>query len=268
MEASPESEQQPPPRPKKHGGHGGHGGAWKVAYADFVTAMLALFIVLWILSQDEATKEAIQGYFRDPIGFSEAMGAAKLSVVPGQSPPTAAQVMDHLEKSLNVEVNRLQEMVTQNAELAGIADQIDIQITDEGIRIELRDNTKFNFFEVGSANITRQLRIFIELLTPEIQKLGYPIALEGHTDSRPYGGNTYTNWELSADRANSLRRTMIQNGLAPNLIREVKAFSDTRLHNTADPIAPENRRVSILLKTPMQELQNRIKMESPVGIKK
>ena len=176
--------------------------------------MLALFIVLWILSQDQPTKEAIAGYFRDPIGFAESMGAAQLSVVPGNAPPTTtAAVMDQLEKSLSVEVSKLQNSVQANAELSELGDQIQIELTEEGIRIELRDNVKFNFFESGSSSVTPQLRKLLQLLTPEIQALGYPVAIEGHTDSKKFGGPGFTNFELSAERANSVRRAMTEYGL-------------------------------------------------------
>ncbi len=270
MEASPENESQPPPRrPKKAAHGGGHGGAWKVAYADFVTAMLALFIVLWILSQDQPTKEAIAGYFRDPIGFSESMGSAKISTVPGKAPPpTTAQVMQELEKSLTEEATRMQNALQSRPEFDELSEFVDISVTDEGIRIELRDNTKFNFFEVGSANVTRQLHQLMRLLTPEIEKLGYPIAIEGHTDNRQYGGSGsgYTNWELSTERANSIRRVMIGYGLKSFRIQQVTGFSDTRPLNSGNLAAPENRRVSILIKTPLEELRKRLQETQPIPV--
>jgi chemotaxis protein MotB len=270
LEATPESENQPQPRRGgKHKGHPAHGGAWKVAYADFVTAMLALFIVLWILSQDQPTKEAIQGYFRDPIGFTSSMGAAKFSASVGQTPPpTEQQIMAELERSLTSEVVRMQEIVKSNSELSSISDQIEIQVTDEGIRIEFRDNAHFNFFEVGSPNPSKQLVNLIQLLTPEIQKLDYPIAVEGHTDSRAYGGNGYTNWELSSDRANTIRRTMISGGLSPSKICAINAFADSQLYNAVDPLAPENRRVTILLKTPLAKLRQAAKDKFPIALTK
>lgn len=268
MEAAPENEAQPQPRRQsKHKGHAAHGGAWKVAYADFVTAMLALFIVLWILSQDQPTKEAIQGYFRDPIGFSESMSSGKMTIIPGQQPAPTADVMNELERSLNLEVVRMQNIVRQAASMEGLEEQIDIQITEDGIRIELRDNVKFNFFQSGSAQPTAQLQTLMKLLTPEIDNLGYPLQLEGHTDNKQFGGGSFTNWELSSERAHALRKLMVNYGLRKSPIVGITAYADTKPLNAADRTAPENRRVSILIKTPLNELRERVVKEQPIQIR-
>lgn len=243
---SPEIPPPPHPKPKKHGGHG---GAWKVAYADFVTAMLALFIVLWIMAQDQKVKEAVAGYFQDPIGYGKSGGA----IIPKRAP--AAQTPEQkakaeLEARQKKEISRLKKLLEASELLQKIADQVVFEITDEGIRMEFRDAPKFSFFAVGSASVTNELMETFRILTPEIASQKYPVVIEGHTDRRPYGTESYTNWELAADRANSVRRIMLQYNLPLERITEVRSYADTRPLNPDDPFSATNRRVSILLKNP------------------
>lgn len=244
----------PPPRRSKHK-KGGHGGAWKVAYADFVTALLALFIVLWVMGQDDKVKEAVSAYFRDPAGYMKSGGApftigkgATLSQTEGQVKEALEKA---LEKKLEEDIARMREVLEASDVLKQISDQVIFELTDEGIRMEFRDAPKFSFFKVGSAQVSPELDEIFRILTPEIAKLQYPVAIEGHTDQRPYGMKEYGNWELSADRGNAIRRVMLKYGMAPERVSEIRAYADTRLLKPSDPYAVENRRVSILLKSPL-----------------
>lgn len=235
------------PRPAK-AKHKGHGGAWKVAYADFVTAMMALFIVLWVLSQDEKVKLAVQAYFEDPTGFIKS-GGAVVPVGRGKATPAPeTNMQDALKRELEREASRIRAVLSQNPALEALVDQISVEVTDEGIRMEFRDAPKFSFFDIGSAVVKPELERSLEVLAPEFSRLGYPVVIEGHTDSRPYGTPSYSNWELSADRAAAVRRVLINKGLDPSRITEVRSYADTRLLKPEDPLAAENRRVSILLK--------------------
>jgi chemotaxis protein MotB len=239
-------------RPKKHKKHAQHGGAWKVAYADFTTAMLALFIVLWVMSQDPTIKQAVQYYFRDPVGFLRS-GAAIIPMGKGQSlSVTEDQLQDALIGNMEQEVSHIQEMMKTDEMLQKISDQIVFEVTDEGIRMEMRDAPKFSFFAIGSASVTPELMRFLELLTPEVNRIGYQVVIEGHTDSRQYGNQqNYTNWELSSDRANSVRRAMLAFNMKKENLSEVRAYADTRLLLPKNPLADENRRVSVMLKRPI-----------------
>jgi chemotaxis protein MotB len=246
-----DNENQPRPR-KRRRKQAPHSGAWKVAYADFVTAMLALFIVLWVMGQNDRIKEAVQAYFRDPTGYSKE-GGAPVSIGKGAAmTPTEGAIKEVIEKKLEEEMGKLQEALFSDDALKAFADQIVFQLTDEGIRMEFRDAKKFSFFSIGSAIVSPELMEILRVLTPEVARLEYPVVVEGHTDRRPYGsGRDYTNWELSADRANAVRRVMLADGLPLERISEVRAYADTRLILSSDPYAIENRRVSILLKSPL-----------------
>jgi len=212
--------------------------------------MLALFIVLWVMGQNDKVKEAVQAYFRDPSGYMKTGGApftigkgATLSMQEGA-------VKEAIEKQLEGEIQHLQDILYQSETMRAFADQIIFELTEEGIRMEFRDAPKFSFFQIGSSRISTELDGIFKVLTPEIKRLEYPVAIEGHTDRRPYGSQDYSNWELSADRGNAVRRIMLTYGLPIDRISEVRAYADTRLLRPTDPFAIENRRVSILLKSP------------------
>ncbi len=238
----------------KHAKHPHHGGAWKVAYADFVTALLALFIVLWVLGQDDKVKEAVQAYFRDPTGYSK-VGGVPFTVGKGATiSPADGAVKAAMEKKLEEDLKHLEEMLEETEELKKFSDQIVFELTDEGIRMEFRDAPKFSFFRIGSAQVSPELEEIFRVLTPEVVRMDYPVVIEGHTDDRAYGTKDYTNWELSADRANAIRRTMLYYGLHKERISEVRSYASTKLLKPSEPLAEENRRVSILLKSPLFKL--------------
>jgi chemotaxis protein MotB len=228
---------------KKKGGHGGHhGGAWKVAYADFVTAMMALFIVLWLLSSSsKQTQMAISGYFRDPNGTAKEIGSTLTGMgdnLPKKTKEDMAQLKEQLEKSIQG-MNDL-EKLNKN---------IEITVTAEGLRIELIESEKGTFFNSGSAALSPSGQELLGLMAAQLGKVPNDISVEGHTDAKPFSGkNIYSNWELSSDRANAARRLMQQpGGLRPDQVKQVRGFADQRLRNLKDPFDPFNRRVSIIV---------------------
>jgi chemotaxis protein MotB len=243
---------------KVHGG-GAHGGAWKVAYADFVTAMMALFIVLWIMSQSQAIRQNVAQYFKNPGLLPGASGLMETSDMGGDIPAPGhsqeLQTPTPITPELAVEQNsleevkkRITEIIAQLPELSNLKDQVAMEITDEGLRIELLDRENSHFFDLGSANLKRETQEVLRLIAQELGKLPNHITVEGHTDSRPYGTKTYTNWELSADRANAARRLLEDSGIKPGQVTSVRGCADRQLRNPADPQDFQNRRVSILVR--------------------
>jgi chemotaxis protein MotB len=233
--------------------HGHHGGAWKVAYADFVTAMMALFIVLWILGQDDSIKANIQHYFNDPIGFAGGKGP---SVIEGSGNKIIApKILNEVEQK-KLERERLEEMGEnlisnlKNKDFQDLIDQIDVEITDEGLRIEIMESNNDAFFEVGTADLKKSAKKMLGVIGKQMAELQNKVVVEGHTDSRPFsnGHQGYSNYELSADRANSARRVLIASGLAPNQIDEIRGYADNRLRDPSNPFDVVNRRISIIVK--------------------
>ena len=222
-----------------HGGH--HGGAWKVAYADFVTAMMALFIVLWLLSASKPVREAVAGYFKDPAGTADKIGSNR----DGQGGPMVMgeDEMTKLKKELE---KAIQGMPNFDA----LKNQIEITITAEGLRIELLETDKGTFFDLGNQEPNANGRELLGLLAHELGKLPHNVSIEGHTDSKPYaaGNRNYGNWELSADRANAARRLMLDKGLKPEQVSQVRGYADRMLRKPKDPLDPSNRRISVIVK--------------------
>ncbi len=225
---------------KKKGGHGGHhGGAWKVAYADFVTAMMALFIVLWLMNTSKPIQEAISGYFKDPAGTAKLAGSDKTG---------AAENFVVTKDNMEDLKEQLQKAIREVPSLEKLKDQIDMTITNEGLRIELTETAAGTFFESGKAKISTDGSDILILLAQELGKVPNKMALEGHTDSKPYAeGSNYGNWELSADRANAARRLMQQDGIRADQITQVRGFADQRLRKPKDPLDPSNRRISLIV---------------------
>ncbi|MSV30566.1 MAG: flagellar motor protein MotB [Bryobacterales bacterium] len=225
---------------KKKSGHAGHhGGAWKVAYADFVTAMMALFIVLWLLSSSEKVQKAVGGYFQDPTGSGKLAGSNMAGV--GETLSLSKDDMPALKE-------KLQQAVLDVPEFKKMKDQVQISVTGEGLRIELIETTKGMFFESGSSNPSSTGRDLLTLLAAELGKLPNIILLEGHTDAKPFGtGGAFTNWELSSDRANAARRIMQSSGLRADQVAQVRGYADQQLKNKEDPLDPRNRRISLIV---------------------
>jgi chemotaxis protein MotB len=224
-------------REAAHEGH--HGGAWKVAYADFVTAMMALFIVLWLLNTNQAVQKAVGGYFRDPAGTSTKTGSAKSGS--GDNFTVTKDNMGELK-------NALQKSVEKMSGFDKLKDQIEMTITPEGLCIELMESEKGTFFPSGISELNDDGREILAMLAKELGQLPNTVTIEGHTDAKPYAGSrNFSNWELSADRANSARRIMQETGLGPKQVTQVRGFADQRLRKPDAPEDPSNRRISVVV---------------------
>ncbi len=227
---------------KKKSGHGGHhGGAWKVAYADFVTAMMALFIVLWLMNSSEQVKKAVAGYFNDPKGTASLLGTTMsgtgTTVQPGNT--------DNLQKLRD----KLAQEIKERKELEKLSKQIEMTITPEGLRIELLEGKNGTFYQSGSPQLSASGQELLTLLAAELKTLPNALLIEGHTDATPYSRDTnYSNWELSADRANAARRLMQQAGVRADQVTQVRGYADQLLRMKDNPFDPSNRRISILVK--------------------
>lgn len=224
---------------KKVAHHGHHGGAWKVAYADFVTAMMALFIVLWLLSSDEKVKQAVGGYFQDPTGNGKLMGSNMNGA--GEGLQLKQDDMENLKE-------KLEAALKQTPAFQKLQKNIQITVTGEGLRIELLEDENGMFFDSGSAKMSQMGTDLVQKLAGELGKLPNNLYIEGHTDSKPFASETgYSNWELSADRANSARRIMTDAGLRDKQVGQVRGFADVRPRLPQDTANPSNRRVSVIV---------------------
>ncbi len=224
-------------RKVSHGGH--HGGAWKVAYADFVTAMMALFIVLWLMNSSKQVQEAVGGYFKDPTGTSKKVGNGKTGVA--ESFSVTKDNMDQLK-------SELQKAIRDVNTFEKFKDQIEMTVTSEGLRIELMENEAGTFFPSGVAEPTENGKEIMTKLAEELGKLQNKVSIEGHTDAKPFArGGAYGNWELSSDRANAARRLMQQHGLGSHQVTQVRGYADQRLRKVQQPEDPSNRRISMIV---------------------
>ena len=240
---------------KKKGGHGGHhGGAWKVAYADFVTAMMSLFIVLWLMGSSSKVKQAVAGYFNDPKGTGSQLG----TTMTGTGETVTAAANDNLQKLKE----KLEAEIKAKKELEKLSKQIEITITAEGLRVELLEDKNGTFYESGSAHLSSSGQDLLTLLATELKTLPNSLLIEGHTDATQYSTDAnYSNWELSADRANSARRLLQQGGVRGDQVTQVRGYADQFLRVKSDPYDPSNRRISILVKnasdgTPPPNIKN------------
>ncbi|HVO33997.1 MAG TPA: flagellar motor protein MotB [Gemmatimonadales bacterium] len=238
-------------RPRVHrGGH--HGGAWKVAYADFTTSMMSLFLVLWLMTQSPDVRAAVAGYFRDPMGRERYTGnsasqgggtGADLARLQGNR-----TLMEMDRAHLRALGDRLRRDLEKTPEWARVKNQVEIELTHEGLRIQLLEDSAGTFFQTGSSRPSEGGAALIRFIGSELAALPNAVVVEGHTDSRPYPSqNGYTNWELSADRANAARRILDEGGLRPQQVRHIRGYADTQLRMASDPLAPSNRRVTILM---------------------
>jgi chemotaxis protein MotB len=221
---------------------GHRGGAWKVAYADFVTALMALFIVLWLVSSGREVREAVAGYFRDPLGYRQLSGSARAGS--GEALEISKTNVDQLKQNLEQAMKKL-----PGAER--FSKYVKFTVTGEGLRIELLEKDGGLFFETGSPRPTANGQRLFKLLAGQISQVPNTIAIEGHTDSHPFhdqGREAYSNWELSCDRANSARRTMLAAGLRADQVTEIRGYADHRTLIPANPADSSNRRVSVIVK--------------------
>jgi chemotaxis protein MotB len=220
-----------------HGGH--HGGAWKVAYADFVTAMMALFIVLWLLNTSKPVREAIAGYFKDPTGTGKETGTTRTGQ--GEQLTVTKDNISELKE-------KLQKAIEKMTNFDQLKNQITITLTPEGLRIELLETASGTFFNLGSTTPTANGKELLIRLAQELGKVPNKITIEGHTDAKPYSGKSgYSNWELSADRANAARRIMQENGLRSDQVSQVRGYADQQLRDPKHPFDASNRRISVIV---------------------
>jgi len=231
---------------KRKSGHAGHhGGAWKVAYADFVTALMALFIVLWLMSQSEQVKKAVAGYFNDPKGTASLLGTTMSGTGSG---PSASAPEKNLQQLQDLK-EKLEHEIQARKDLEKLSKQIEITITPEGLRIELLEDKNGTFYQSGSAQLSQKGQELLALLAVELKTLPNKLLIEGHTDATQYSTNAnYSNWELSADRANAARRLLQQNGVREDQVTQVRGYADQFLRVKNNPYDPSNRRISILVK--------------------
>ncbi len=253
---------------KKISGHGGHhGGAWKVAYADFVTAMMALFIVLWLMGSSTKVKKAVSGYFNDPKGTGALLG----TTLTGTGETVIEKASDDQLEKLK---KKLEEEIKARKELEKLSKQIEITITPEGLRIELIEGKDGTFYQSGSAKLSESGQELLALLGKELKTLPNPLLIEGHTDATPYASESgYSNWDLSADRANSARRLLQQDGVRTDQVTQVRGYADQMLRVKNNPTDPSNRRVSILVKNeneavPLLEAASVVNGSTPIPIDK
>jgi chemotaxis protein MotB len=219
---------------------GHHGGAWKVAYADFVTAMMALFIVLWLMNTSEQIRKAISAYFHDPSGTGNYSGSA--------STGTGETVSVNKDNMANLK-DELEQAFKRSPEFEKLKDYVQMSVTGEGLRVELIESEKGIFFQSGSPAPTEAGQEIISMLADQLGKLDNNLLIEGHTDARPFAGRAdYSNWELSADRANAARRLMESSGLRPGQVLQVRGFASQNLRNKDNPNSPSNRRISVIVR--------------------
>jgi chemotaxis protein MotB len=240
---------------KKAKGHGGgHGGAWKVAYADFVTAMMALFIVLWLLAQtDKELQKELSAYFRTGV-FSGAP-----SILEGGSGMLDKGFVDvqpdAMESSLQLNAEALTQVIqgvmAENADLKGMKDAVQVSVTPDGVLIAFTDNSSDLLFDLSSSELKPPLVKVLEGITPMLTRIGYRIRIQGHTDARPFPpGSKRSNWSLSFERADQARRILELNGFPEDKLVGVFAHGASAPLNPGDPKAASNRRLSLLALPP------------------
>ena len=240
---------------KKSGGHEGHhGGSWKVAYADFVTAMMAFFMVMWIMGMDEGVKNMVQGYFLNPVGFEKGYSGGRNLLSQGNSIMNRADrsvlVMHRWEEEqlLHDVASKIRESLDLDTLTSGLGAEVEFTMTEDGLRIEMMETAEGEtFFESSSAELKPALREVLRLVAEGLTGLPNDFIVEGHTDARAFGNAAYSNWELSVDRANAGRRILALDGLDERRFAEVRGHADRQLKVPEDPSDPRNRRISVLL---------------------
>jgi chemotaxis protein MotB len=220
-----------------------HGGAWKVAYADFVTALMALFIVLWMMNATARVKASVSGYFRDPRGYTQKLGAGPAAA--GEGLAVDRGNVGDVEKQIQAALHRM-------PEFSKIRNNVQLSMTGEGLRIDLLETEQGLFFVTGSASPTPAGERLLESLAVEIRKMPNAVVIEGHTDARPFrhtgAAGVYGNWELSTDRANAARRLLQKYGLNAKQVVAVRGYADQKLLDAREPESAKNRRISLVVK--------------------
>ena len=261
----------------KKGGHAAHGGAWKIAYADFVTAMMAFFLLMWLLgSTSEGDKKGIADYFQSPLRIAMGGGSgsgdsshivkgggADLTSTSGQvkrgdiaQPRNTINVHKLRDELRKAEAQRLSELQGQveselrnNAKLAQYSSQIKMEMTADGLRIQIVDELSRPMFDSGSALVKPYMRDILRAIGSVLAEVPNRLTLEGHTDSQPFPGGDrgYSNWELSADRANASRRELVGGGLTEERVLRIQGLASSQPVNRDEPLDPQNRRIAIVV---------------------
>ena len=226
---------------RKAAGHGGHhGGAWKVAYADFVTALMALFIVLWMMNSSRVVWQSVSGYFKDPRGYTHSLGAG-----PANAGESLAAHVGQIQR-------QIEEALRQLPEFQKLRSNVRFSVTGEGLRIDLMETEQGLFFVTGSPTPTPEGERMLSILAREIGSMPNSVVIEGHTDSRPFRDanptSGYSNWELATDRANAARRLLHTYGMPPRQVVEVRGFADQKPLVPDAPGDPRNRRISLVVR--------------------
>ena len=281
---------------KVAGGH--HGGAWKIAFADFATAMMAFFLVMWLMSSaTPEQKKAISGYFQDPIGFTESASpyVIDLGGTPTPAPdrtlnPELKDAPDSQEAAVDAQqdqaeidasqaetlaeqvererlemlLQELQTTVEENPELQKFKDQILFEITQDGLRIQIMDAENRPMFDLGSARLQPYFEDILLILADTIKAVPNKISVSGHTDAKPFAGaGDFGNWELSANRANAARRALVAGGYPDESVARVVGYASSALFDRKDPFNPVNRRIDIIVLT--KKAQRAIEGEQDSG---
>jgi len=260
---------------KVSGGH--HGGAWKIAYADFVTAMMAFFLLMWLLgSTTQGDKEGIAEYFKTPLKIALAGGAGSgdsSSVIKGGGEDLSRRMgqvkrgdIEEIKRTINLEAaqaekqrleieqfknlkKRIEQVIEANPSLVNFKKQLLLDITTDGLRIQIIDEKNRPMFSIGKAELQSYTKEILHEIGKMLNDVPNKISLSGHTDATPYpsGEKSYSNWELSADRANASRRELIAGGMDANKVLRVVGLSSAVLFDKEDPFSPFNRRISIIV---------------------
>lgn len=263
----------------KKGGHGAHGGAWKIAYADFVTAMMAFFLLMWLLgSTSEGDKKGIADYFQSPlkVAMSGGSGAGDAtSVIKGggtdisrqggqvKNGDIEAERRRNAVKALKAEQakaersrleslsERMQDVLSSSPKLAEFKNQIRLDMTRDGLRIQIVDEQNRPMFDSGAAVVKGHMREILQAIGSVLAEVPNKLTLEGHTDAKPMGADPagYSNWELSSDRANASRRELLAGGLSDARVLRVQGLAASLPYDHQDPLNPINRRISIIVMT-------------------
>jgi chemotaxis protein MotB len=263
----------------KKGGHAVHGGAWKIAYADFVTAMMAFFLLMWLLgSTSEGDKKGISDYFQSPLkvamqggsgaGSSNSLingGGNDLSQTSGQSAKSDAEAKrsrkvateQFRQSEAKADSRRLSALsakiaaaISNNTKLSEFASQIKLQITPDGLQIQIVDDQKRPMFDIGSASVKPYMHEILREIGVTLMDVENKISLDGHTDGSAYGSPLgYSNWELSADRANATRRELMAAGMHEDKLARVVGMGSSLPYDPENPKAPSNRRITLLVMT-------------------
>jgi chemotaxis protein MotB len=265
---------------------GHHGGAWKIAFADFATAMMAFFMLLWLMSSaTPEQKRLISGYFQDPIGFTESASphvidlggtptpapdktlnpevkdevdsgpeqdiGKEAQTDPKIDPAQAESLAEQIERErLELLLQELQNKIEENPQLKNFKDQILFEITQDGLRIQIMDAANRPMFASGSANLEPYFEDILLAMADTIKAVPNKISVSGHTDAKPFAGRgDFGNWELSANRANAARRALVFGGVPDEQVARVVGYASSALFDREDPLNPVNRRIDIVVLT-------------------